>query len=186
MIAGKSDLHTSSEQVSASAIEEFRPGTKFKPVLVRPAPGKLQRIVLLSGKAYYDIIKEVEKRGSQEIAVVRLEEISPFPFSGLKEALESLVQNMDTLPEIVWMQEEARNQGAYSYVAPRLASLWDTLGWTGANMRYIGRVESEVPAVGATVLHNVDKQHFLENAVSLSADHVNFFISRSKFHISNH
>src|SRR5258708_10203442 len=169
---------SSSGQVSASAIEEFRPGTKFKPVLVRPAPGKLQRIVLLSGKAYYDIIKEVEKRGSQEIAVVRLEEISPFPFSGLKEALESLVQNMDTLPEIVWMQEEARNQGAYSYVAPRLASLWDTLGWTGANMRYIGRVESEVPAGGATVLHTVDNQHFLENAVSLSADHENFFRSR--------
>ena len=122
---------------------------------------------MLSGKVYYDIIKEIEKRGSQDIAVLRLEEISPFPFSDLKEVMESLVRSVDTLPEIVWVQEEARNQGAYSYVTPRLASLWDALGWTGVNMRYIGRVESEVPAVGAAVLHNRDKECFMDKAVTL-------------------
>ncbi|KAF8331280.1 dehydrogenase E1 and transketolase domain-containing protein 1 [Cantharellus anzutake] len=148
--------------VSASSIDEFGPGSKFKPVLVRPAPGQLQKIILLSGKVYYDVMKEIEQRGSQGIAVVRLEEISPFPFSSLKESLESVVRHADPLPEILWVQEEARNQGAYSYVAPRLTSLWDALNWKDINLCYVGRLESEVPAVGAAVLHERDKRQFLD------------------------
>lgn len=67
---------------------------------------------------------------------------------------------------IEWVQEEARNQGAYGYVAQRIPSLFEALGWD-QKMGYAGRRPMEVPAVGAAALHLRDKQRFLDQAISV-------------------
>lgn len=129
----------------------------------------LRKILLVSGKVYYDLIKEIDAKGLQtQIRVVRIEELCPFPFALLASTLRDIVKASGVNPgdvKIQWVQEEARNQGAYGYAAHRTPSVFEALGWDQAKMEYIGRRPMEVPAVGAAVLHARDKQHFISQAL---------------------
>lgn len=99
------------------------PGTHFQPVLQDSSisdTSKVEKVVFLSGKFYYDLVKEREARGFNErIALIRIEELSPFP---KKEILKE-IEKYSTAKEFVWCQEEPQNAGAYAFIAPRLAQL---------------------------------------------------------------
>lgn len=151
-------------------------GTSFQPVLTDDSPtsagsAELKKILLVSGKIYYDLSKEIASKNLQsQIVVVRLEELCPFPFSALASALRKITDSrgvdLKTL-RVQWVQEEARNQGAYGHAAHRMPSLFDVMGWDGKRLEYVGRRPMEVPAVGAAVLHQRDKQRLMEEALAL-------------------
>jgi len=146
-------------------------GTKFSPVLTDSwdPPADLRKILIVSGKIYFDLMKDIIARGLQtNFKVIRLEEICPFPFKMLASTLHDIVKGSGAdLNNVIiqWVQEEPRNQGAYGYVAHRIPSVFEALGWSNVKMGYIGRSESEVPAVGAAVLHVRDKTRFMEDAL---------------------
>lgn len=99
------------------------PGTTFQPVLQDASikdTSKVEKVVFLSGKFYYDLVKEREARGyTDRVALVRVEELSPFP----KKELLKEIEKYHGASEFVWCQEEPQNAGAYSFMAPRLAQL---------------------------------------------------------------
>jgi probable 2-oxoglutarate dehydrogenase E1 component DHKTD1 len=99
------------------------PGTSFQPVLEDPSiqdPSKVEKVVFLSGKFYYDLVKERENRGlNDKVALIRVEELSPFP----KQDLQEQIAKFSDANEFVWCQEEPQNAGAYAFMAPRLAQL---------------------------------------------------------------
>src|ERR1700753_1358031 len=98
------------------------PDTRFQPVIddAMSDTSKVDRVVLLTGKLYYDLIKERQARDlSDRVALIRLEELSPFPFDEIHGALKRYTKAR----EILWVQEEPRNQGAFTYVEPRMNNL---------------------------------------------------------------
>ena len=133
----------------------------FHPVLDDPdGPNKRERVhrlVLCSGKVYYDL---VAKDVPPEIAVVRIEELFPWPHSDLTWLLDGYTG----LREIVWVQEEPKNQGAWMWLAPRLRA---TAG-NAVAIRYVGRPERASPAEGYTAAHNEEQGRIVAEALSLA------------------
>ncbi|ORX65014.1 hypothetical protein DL89DRAFT_145545 [Linderina pennispora] len=109
------------------------PGTSFQPVLkdtLASDPTSVKRVVFVSGKLYYDLAKSYDATTSN-VAIVRLEELAPFPRAQVLAEL-SRFPNAD---QYVWCQEETMNSGAYAFVQPRLQSLLPE----GAVLNYVGR-----------------------------------------------
>ncbi|VDB88235.1 unnamed protein product [Peniophora sp. CBMAI 1063] len=108
---------------AASKLVDMEPGTTFLPVLDDPrAPHETaERILLISGKLYYDLAASLPADLASKIAIIRLEELAPFPFSALSSVL-SKYQNVDLSKEgaVTWVQEEPKNQGAWTHVSLRL------------------------------------------------------------------
>jgi probable 2-oxoglutarate dehydrogenase E1 component DHKTD1 len=139
------------------------PNTRFKPVLDDPISdtSKVDRVVLLTGKLYYDLVKERQTRKlSDRVALIRLEEISPFPFDELHAALKRYTKAR----EIVWVQEEPRNQGAFTYVEPRVNNLLAQKLKTRVRIGYRGREEDAVPVTGTGVVYRVQQERVLKSA----------------------
>jgi len=158
---------------STSNLVDMDKGTKFEPVLIDPwgPSADTRKILIVSGKIYFDLIKDIQANDLHaKIRVIRLEEICPFPFKALASTLRDVVQSSwaDQNDAVIqYVQEEPRNQGAYGYVAQRINPVFGALGWANAKMEYVGRRESEVPAVGAAVLHARDKARFMEEALRI-------------------
>ncbi|KAK4700936.1 hypothetical protein P7C70_g5306, partial [Phenoliferia sp. Uapishka_3] len=128
---------------AASNLQEFGPGTSFHPVLVDdvPSPSSVKRIVILSGKMYFNLVKVRTERGLEsEIAFIRIEELSPFPYTALCDALKSY----PNANSFVWAQEEPENAGSYTYVAPRIGQVLPP----GTELGYAGRKAMATPAPG--------------------------------------
>ncbi|KAF8957827.1 Transketolase, pyrimidine binding domain-containing protein [Flammula alnicola] len=147
---------------ASSSMSDIESGTRFKPVLADPLSdkAKAKRVVMLSGKVYYELIKERQTRDLNDaVAFIRIEELAPFPFKQLEEAL-ALYPNAD---EFVWLQEEPRNQGAYSHVAGRIGSVLEKMGlWRVKGLVYMGRKESPLPAPGVGKLYQAQQRNVLE------------------------
>ena len=122
---------------------------------------EIKRVILCTGKVYYDLLDEREKRGEDRIQILRLEQIYPFP--GL-----ALIDELTRFPnaEIIWCQEEPKNQGAFSFIAPSIESVMEQLGRKGL-LRYTGRKASASPAVGQASLHQAELAAFLNDALTL-------------------
>ncbi len=134
--------------LAASAPEAFTSGT-FQPVLDDPLAQdrkeKVTRLILCSGKVAIDL-EQYSLRDTESVAVARLEQIAPFKKIELKEVISSY----PNLREIVWLQEEPRNMGAWSFVGGRLRDLVEDR----IPVRYIGRPEQASPAEGFASKHN--------------------------------
>ncbi|MBN2729483.1 MAG: 2-oxoglutarate dehydrogenase E1 component [Bacteroidales bacterium] len=133
-----------------SEIKEFTTG-KFLEVISDPNvdPKKVTQVVLCNGKVYYDIKKEREKLKRDEIAIVRVEQLYPFPETAL-EKIVSLYQNSN---DWVWVQEEPGNMGAWSFVARN---------FKGPKLRLVSRPDSGSPATGSAELHKIRQEKLLE------------------------
>ena len=118
---------------------------------------KVTRLVLCSGKIYYDL---AAKTIPDDIAVVRVEELYPWPHADLTWLLDGYT----ALREVVWAQEEPKNQGAWSWAAPRLRG---TVG-NAVTIRYAGRPERASPAEGYTQAHNEEQARIVADALSTS------------------
>ena len=148
---------------AASSPEDLANG-RFLPVLDDPIASAnrddVERVVLCSGKVFYDLIEERTRRfGDRGVpaAIVRVEEIYPFP----EGQLEATFQHFPNAREITWCQEEPENMGAWTFVRPRLRAM---LG-EGQELRYAGRPESASPAVGSARVHKAGQAQLLNEAL---------------------
>ena len=108
-------------QAAASSITEMEPGTRFRPVLPDLFNNKQAvTVVMLSGKIYYELIKERQARElNGKIAFIRIEELAPFLF----KALEEVMNLYPSAVHFTWLQEEPRNQGAWNHVRSRIETV---------------------------------------------------------------
>ena len=144
-----------------SAVEEFTEG-KFHKVIddgIEKDKSKVKKIVLTSGKIYYDLIKEFDEEKNNEIAIVRMEQYYPYP----KEELIKIFNSYSNAEKISWVQEEPKNMGAWSFMLPRL--LEDKPG--NFELEYIGRPESPSPAAGSSKMFKQTQEKLIEQALNI-------------------
>mmetsp|Transcript_44400 Transcript_44400/g.140112 ORF Transcript_44400/g.140112 Transcript_44400/m.140112 type:complete len:1033 (-) Transcript_44400:65-3163(-) len=150
-----------------SDIQEFVPGIPFRRMIDERfphdivAPEEVKRLILCTGKVYYDVIKYRNDNQIKNIAVATLEQISPFPFDRVQQ-LSKKYPNA----ELVWVQEEPQNMGCWSYVEPRVATA--LLEINGKRISYIGRNPAASPATGNSTIHLAEIEQFLEAAFNLA------------------
>lgn len=138
---------------AVSTLEEMGPNTTFKPVLSdnSPAvsdPSTVKTVAFVSGKIYYDLVRERDARKRNDIVFVRLEELAPFPYA----ALRSELSRYGAAESFLWVQEEGQNMGAWNYVQPRFAHVLPS----NQQLRYIGRPPLAASAVGISKLHQAE------------------------------
>ncbi len=146
---------------ATSRLGELANGS-FQPVLVdAQKDADVRRVVLCTGKVYYDLMAKIDQEGSQKIAVVRVEELYPFP----EQHLRDVIDRFGKAEEYLWLQEEPQNMGAWTYMQPRLRAL---LG-DGIELGYVGRPERASPAEGYASDHETEQARIVSEAVSMSA-----------------
>ncbi|XP_018602829.2 2-oxoadipate dehydrogenase complex component E1 [Scleropages formosus] len=142
-----------------SSLADMGPGTTFKPVFGDPTvnPDSVQRIVLCSGKHYYALLKQREVAGAtKNAALIRLEELCPFPL----EALQHELSKYSKAKEFIWSQEEPQNMGPWSFVAPRFEKQ------LACKLRLVSRPPLPAPAVGIGTLHHQQQEVLLTSTFS--------------------
>ncbi len=120
---------------------------------------KIRRVVLCSGKVYYDLYEEREKRGIDDVYLLRAEQLYPFPAKSLATELQRFPR-----AEVVWCQEEPKNMGAWTFVEPYLEWVLDHAGSKVKRPRYVGRAASAATATGLMSKHLAQLQAFLDEA----------------------
>jgi 2-oxoglutarate dehydrogenase E1 component len=153
-------------KVAVSALADFGPGTTFHRLLPESATlaadDKVRRVVLCSGKIYYDLIEEREKRGVKDVAILRVEQIYPFP---KKSAEKELARYGDA--EVVWCQEEPSNMGAWFFVERRIEEALSAIKVSAKRPRYVGRPESASTATGLYRRHNQEQEKLIDEALTV-------------------
>jgi multifunctional 2-oxoglutarate metabolism enzyme len=149
-------------RLAVSAVDDFTTGT-FAPVLlddgIDGAPiisDRVNRVLLCSGKIYYDLLTARAERGLSDVAIVRLEQLYPLPVGEVKAALATFPNATD----VAWVQEEPANQGAWSFIALNLTEQLD-----GVPLRRISRPAAAAPSVGSAKLHEVEQAAVVEAAL---------------------
>ena len=155
-----------------STLSQFGPGTSFHRVLwddaqflagqaIKLKPdAEIKRVVLCSGKVYYDLYEEREKRGLDDIYLLRIEQLYPFPARALIQELTRFAE-----AEMVWCQEEPKNMGAWSFVEPNLSWVLDHIEAKHKRPRYAGRSASASAAAGIAHKHQSELKALLEEAL---------------------
>ncbi|HEY7543801.1 MAG TPA: multifunctional oxoglutarate decarboxylase/oxoglutarate dehydrogenase thiamine pyrophosphate-binding subunit/dihydrolipoyllysine-residue succinyltransferase subunit, partial [Blastocatellia bacterium] len=142
---------------ASSSIEEFTTGG-FLPVIGDEEinPPSVSRVVIASGKVYYDLAGERKSNGDKRTAILRLEQFYPFPKKQLAEQLELF----SGATSVRWVQEEPRNQGGWSFVEPRLR---EVIG-DKRTLQYAGRAASASTATGSHTIHQMEQQQLVKDA----------------------
>jgi 2-oxoglutarate dehydrogenase E1 component len=136
---------------AASSIGDLASG-RFREVLADPRPERVSRVVVSSGKVYYDLAGYREEHGRDDVHLIRLEQLYPFP----RRALLAAMEHRGDAP-LIWCQEEPRNMGAWSYVRQRL-------GDVGIAIDYAGRPDSPSPATGSYHRHVAEQAYLVRRA----------------------
>ena len=135
---------------------EMMPGEKIK----LAEDGKIRRVVLCSGKVYYDLYEEREKRGLNDVYLIRVEQLYPWPHKALINILSRFKQ-----AEIVWCQEEPYNMGAWMFAQPNIERVLNFIDARNPRPRYAGRPASAATATGLMSKHVAELKAFLEDAL---------------------
>lgn len=142
-----------------SKIEDMAEGTSFQEILdddkLAVAPERVTRLILCSGKVYYDLIKYREEQGIKNAAIIRIEQLYPLHWEMLKAIVSRYPRAQKKL---VWCQEEPRNMGSWSYISRRLQEV------SNHPVRYAGRERSASPAAGSKAVHLHEQQRLVEDA----------------------
>lgn len=150
-------------KAAQSSLAEFGPDSSFHRVFGEQTAlddAKVRRVVLCSGKVYYDLAAEREKRGLTDVAIVRVEQLYPFPITALGKELRRYPS-----AEIVWCQEEPQNQGAWSFVDRRIEDTLASVKHKTKRPRYVGRVAAAAPATGLLRRHNREQAELVDAAL---------------------
>lgn len=146
---------------AVNSIEELATG-KFMPFIPDTEiedSSTVERVVFCTGKVYYDLLAQREEQGNQQrVAIVRLEQMYPYPDADILECLAEYAEAKD----IVWCQEEPKNMGAWTFVAPRLAEALEA----GQKLRYAGRQASASPAAGQMKVHLAEQERLVKDAIN--------------------
>ena len=154
-------------KLATSTLEELATGG-FQTVIDEIDPinkADVTRLVLCGGKVYYDLLEKRRELELSNIAIVRVEQLYPYPEKRLDEVLAAY----PNVKELVWAQEEPKNQGAWLFIAPRL---YDDIIESGKQIRisYAGREASAAPACGSAYLHAKQQAQLVNDALAIVAD----------------
>ena len=158
---------------AVSRLEEMGEGTSFHRILYDDAQmlpdqtiklvpdNKIRRVILCTGKVYYDLYEEREKRGIDDIYIMRVEQLYPVP-------MKALVQEMTRFKgaEFVWCQEEPRNMGAWHFIEPYLEWVFNQINAAHKRPRYAGRPAMAATATGLMSKHLAQLKAFLDDALN--------------------
>jgi 2-oxoglutarate dehydrogenase E1 component len=120
----------------------------------------VKKLVICSGKLYYDLYEEREKNNIKNVAIIRLEQFYPFPIVDLSEQLAKYKN-----AKIIWAQEEPKNMGAWFFVGPKIQQALASLDHQCKELTYIGREESASPAVGYLKIHNQEQSDLVKKTI---------------------
>lgn len=139
--------------------------TRFQMVIGETAkdlvePSKMRRLVFCSGKVYYDLLEARNNRKIKDVALVRIEQLSPFPFEQVIEQIK-LYSNA----EVAWAQEEHKNMGAWYFVYFCLRTSLKEVGSKNTEPLYVGRGTSASPASGSSILHQIQFEKLLDDCL---------------------
>ena len=152
-------------KLAVSDLGHLGPGTSFHRVLWDDAEvepdAAVRRVVLCSGKIYYDLFERRAELGIDDVYLMRVEQLYPFPHEALSEELSRFKQ-----AEILWCQEESKNQGAWFFVAPRLEEVLAAIEAAHRRARYVGRPESASPASGLYSAHMAEQRRLVDEALT--------------------
>jgi 2-oxoglutarate dehydrogenase E1 component len=152
-------------KLAVSSLAEFGPGSTFRYVIPETealAPDEeVKRVVLCSGKVYYDLIEHRAAEGIKDVAVLRLEQFYPFPAASLARALSSYAN-----AEVVWCQEEPENMGGWTFLDRRIEKVLAGLEHRARRPRYIGRPEAASPATGLARVHQAQQDALVRAALA--------------------
>lgn len=142
-------------KAATSGLEEFTEGS-FRPVVpdTTPDPARIERVLLCSGKVFYDLDAHRRDSGEDGTAIVRLERLYPFPAEELRAELSRYPSGVD----VRWVQEEPANQGAWTFVGPRVDPL------IPASVAGVSRPAASAPAVGSARRHAAEQQDLVRRA----------------------
>lgn len=148
---------------AASALDDLTSGG-FQPLIDDNEvtdPGAVDRIVLCSGKVYYDLMEARKKSGETRVAIVRLEQFYPFPLVRLRE----VVAKYSKARQLVWCQEEPKNMGGWTFVEPRLEAILPAC----ERPIYVGRSASASPATGSYSIHHLEQAKLVSEALAIAS-----------------
>ncbi|MZR29442.1 2-oxoglutarate dehydrogenase E1 component [Sneathiella litorea] len=158
-------------KLAVSTLEDMGPDSTFHRVLYDNeklcADKDVKRVVLCSGKVYYDLYARREELGIKDTYFLRLEQLYPFPY----KALEQEMENFRHVEEVVWCQEEPKNMGAWTFVEPHLEKVFEDLKMKKVSRpRYAGRKESASTATGLLKKHNLEQKALVDDALGVKSE----------------
>ncbi|SIQ24040.1 2-oxoglutarate dehydrogenase E1 component [Paracoccus thiocyanatus] len=159
--------------LAVSTADEFLTGSTFNRVLADDADrgksefklvpdDKIRRVVICSGKVYYDLLQARDAAGAEDVYILRLEQFYPFPAQSMSKELERFKD-----AEIVWCQEEPKNQGGWSFVEPNIEWVLSRIGASHGRARYVGRAAAASPATGLASRHKLEQEALVEEAITI-------------------
>ncbi|SCM68867.1 2-oxoglutarate dehydrogenase E1 component [Donghicola eburneus] len=163
-------------KLAISKAEDFTTGSSFHRVLWDDAErgnsdnslapdAEIKRVVMCSGKVYYDLLEERDARGINDVYLLRIEQFYPFPAI-------SLVKELERFPnaEMIWCQEEPKNQGAWTFIEPNIEWVLGRIKAKHSRPRYVGRAPSASPATGLASQHKAQQQALVDEALTIEGN----------------
>ncbi len=155
-----------------SKLEEMGPGSSFHRVLWDDAQlgnsdtklkkdDKIKRVVMCSGKVYFDLLEARDEQGLDDVYLMRMEQLYPFPALSLTKEL-----NRFPKAEMVWCQEEPKNQGPWSFIEPNIEWVLERIGAKHGRARYAGRNAAASPATGLAAQHKHEQETLINEALT--------------------
>jgi 2-oxoglutarate dehydrogenase E1 component len=149
------------DKLAVSRAADFLSGTCFKRVIgPDTVGGPIRRVVLCSGKVYYDLLAAMAELAVTDVAIVRIEQLYPFPETPLQEELARFPG-----AEVVWCQEEPKSMGAWAYLDRRIERVLRNIGNGTLWPCCISRPENASTAIGTTAEHDADQERLCRTAL---------------------
>ncbi len=149
-----------------STLADMGPGTRFRRVIPEidslVADNEVKRVVLCSGKVYYDLLQERRERGIDDVAIVRVEQLYPWPRQSVLEQIERYGN-----AQVIWCQEEPANMGSWTFILPRLTNILEELKRKAILPVYVGRKAAASPATGLFKIHVQEQTRIVEQALTV-------------------
>jgi 2-oxoglutarate dehydrogenase E1 component len=144
---------------AGSTLDDITTGA-FKKVLIDPIAkeDKVDQVLFCSGKVYYDLRKAVDTEKKENIAIIRVEQLYPFPEKQIKQMISTYTK----AKKFVWVQEEPKNQGAWTFIRDRIEGLIPE----NKRLHYAGRSEFPSPACGHVVTHLKEQAELVKDALA--------------------
>jgi len=160
-------------KLAVSKAEEFTTGSSFHRLMWDDAQhgnsdtelvadDKIKRVVMCSGKVYYDLLEERDARGINDVYLLRVEQFYPFPAQSAVKELERFKE-----AEVVWCQEEPKNQGGWAFIEPNLEWVLGRIDAKHPRPSYVGRATSASPATGMASTHKAQQAALIDDALTL-------------------
>jgi len=163
-------------KMATSTLEEFGEGSSFHRILWDDAQkgksgtklvadDKIKRVVMCSGKVYYDLLAERDARGIDDIYLMRFEQLFPFPGRVAREEMGRF-----TNADFIWCQEEPKNQGYWTYIDPYIEEVLADVNATCTRAQYVGRKAAASPATGLAKSHKSQQAALVNDALTIEGN----------------